>query len=133
MLAHMAEHFFKAGLANSSAKNGGAHLKQLAKNGVDFELLADVCDASKHAILRLKVNGPIDIKRDRAFISHKNIAASGFFANSSEPANSSLPANAGAMLEVTFDRGPKAGMRRPLHPAVRNVLGYWRRQLGLPD
>jgi hypothetical protein len=53
-------------------------------------------------------------------------------ANSSEPANSSLPVNQ-TVLIVTFDRDSKAGTQRELDPAVRRVLAYWRRQLGLPE
>jgi hypothetical protein len=126
MLAHMAEHFFEAGLAGSSAKNAPAYYKRLADSDEDFAPLADVCDASKHATL-----WPVVAGRNRPFTSSENVKAGPILANSSRPANSSLPVNQ-TVLSVTFDRGPKAGTHRELDLAVRKVLAYWRRELRLP-
>jgi hypothetical protein len=44
MLAHMAEHFFVAGLARSSAKDASAYYEEIAASDEDFALLADVCN-----------------------------------------------------------------------------------------
>jgi hypothetical protein len=132
MLAHMAEHFYEARCAGSDRsqcngkKDGKEFLEDLAARNPDYALLADVSNASKHAVLRPTIRG-----RCRDFISSENIRQGTSAANSIEPANSSLPINQDALF-VYFDIGPKAGTGCYLFPAVQRVLTFWREELGLP-
>jgi hypothetical protein len=126
-LAHMVEHVFEArkDAANSyqSHRSSGAWRQALYSTCPDLELLVDVSNASKHAVLRVENNRP-----PRQISGAGSAAAMPVAANSSFiMANDSfVPANAGAdfkVVVVTFTNGKPP---RALHPAVARVLDMWR-------
>jgi hypothetical protein len=125
MLAHMAEHFFKAGLATSTAKTSSEFYQELTRQNEAFCLIADVCDAGKHVVLNVQIR-----TRERAILGSASLRAGPQKANSSRRLNSRIRINQNVVF-VRFDRGPQAGQQRELDRPVREVLAFWRRELGL--
>ena len=126
-LAHMVEHVFEArkdaALSYQYHRSSGAWRQALYSTCPDLELLVDVSNASKHAVLTVANNRP-----PRQISGTESAAAMPVAANSSFIfANDSfVPANAGAdfkVIVVTFTDGKPL---QALHPAVARVLEMWR-------